>query len=342
VSSPASVTLIVNPAAGGSRAGRAAPAVVRTLEGHGLTVRRVDTRDLAHARQLAQEAARGGEVAVALGGDGLAGALADALRDVPGALLGVLPGGRGNDLARVLGIPLDPLPACDVIAHGVPRALDLGAVGDVAFVGIASVGFDSDANRIANLAPSRLGNLVYAYGALRALWSWRPVHFEVRLHPSGESLSFTGYTVAVANSRAYGGGMLLAPHAQLDDGLLEVILIHRVSKLRFLASLPRVFKGTHVELPQVRVLRAAEVEISAARPFTVYADGDPIGELPLRVRSIPGAVRVLVPAGERSDSPFGKPIPDRAGPITAAGQSPRSTPTHSTPDDSPPSPPARI
>ncbi len=337
---PAPICLIVNPAAGGGRAGRAAPAVVRALEGHGLTVRREDTRDLPHARRLAQEAARGGEVAVALGGDGLAGALADALRDVPGALLGVLPGGRGNDLARVIGIPLEPLAACAVIAHGVPRAMDLGAIGDVAFVGIASVGFDSDANRIANLAPSRLGNLVYAYGALRALWSWRPVRFEVRLHPSGESVGFTGYTVAVANSRAYGGGMLLAPHAQLDDGLLEVVLIHGVSKLRFLASLPRVFKGTHVQLPEVRVLRAAEVEISAARPFTVYADGDPIGELPLRVRALPGAVRVLVPSGERPDSPFSVPAPSGAEATTPDEQPRRSARlASSAPADPPPSPP---
>jgi YegS/Rv2252/BmrU family lipid kinase len=298
------VRLIVNPAAGGGRAGRAAPAVVSALRKHGLQVRCADTRDLPHARELALDAAHGGETAVTLGGDGLVGAVADALRGVPGALLGVLPGGRGNDLARVLGIPLDPLAACAVIAHGRPRPMDVGEAlagvaptGGRAFVGIASVGFDSDANRIANLAPARLGNLVYAYGALRALWSWRPAGFEVTLHPSGERVSFTGYTVAAASSRAYGGGMLLAPDALLDDGLLDVVLIEAVSKLRFLANLPRVFKGAHVRLPEVRVLRAAEVAIAADRPFTMYADGDPIGELPLRVRAVPGAVRVLVPAG---------------------------------------------
>ncbi len=294
---PAPVRLIVNPAAGGGRAGRVAPAVVRALSGHGLQVQRSDTRDLPHARELALEAAHGGETAVTLGGDGLAGAAADALRSVPGAVLGLLPGGRGNDLARVLGIPLDPLAACATIAHGTPRPMDVGEIDGVAFVGIASVGFDSDANRIANLAPARLGNLVYAYGALRALWSWRPARFEVTLHPSGERVSFTGYTVAVANSRAYGGGMLLAPDALLDDGLLDIVLIEAVSKPRFLANLPKVFKGAHVRLPEVRVLRAAALAVAADRPFTMYADGDPIGELPLSVRTVPGAVRVLVPAG---------------------------------------------
>jgi YegS/Rv2252/BmrU family lipid kinase len=292
----ARVCLMVNPTAGGGRAARLAPAVERALRARGLEPRRVETRDLEHARELAQEAAHGGETVVTLSGDGLVGAVADVLREVPGAVLGVLPGGRGNDLARVLGIPLDAVAACGVIAEGRTRAMDLGEVGGRAFVGIASAGFDSEANRIANEAPPHLGGLVYAYGALRALARWRPARFEVELDPPGERVGFTGYTVAAASSGAYGGGMMLAPEARLDDGLLEIVLIEEVSRLRFLANLPRVFRGTHVELPTVRVLRAKEVEISANRPFTLYADGDPIAELPARVRALPGAVRVLVPA----------------------------------------------
>jgi YegS/Rv2252/BmrU family lipid kinase len=315
---PAPACLIVNPAAGGGRAGRLAPGVVDALRGQGLEVRRVDTRDLDHARELAVQAARGGETAVTLGGDGLAGAVAGALHGIPGALLGVLPGGRGNDLARVLGIPLDPLAACAVIAHGIPRPIDLGLVSEVesgtpgrTFVGIASVGFDSDANRIANEAPAWLGNLVYAYGALRALWSWRPARFEIE--PPGECLGFTAYTVGACNSKTYGGGMRAAPDALLDDGLLDVVVLESVSKLTFLRKiLPKVFSGTHVHEPCVKVLRAREISVSADRPFTMYADGDPIGELPLRVRVLPGAVRVLVPAGERPDSPFSKPQPEPA------------------------------
>ncbi len=319
---------MVNPAAGGGRAGRLAPSIEHALAGHGLRVRRVDTRDLDHARELAGEAAAAGETVVTLSGDGLIGAIAHVLRAVPDSLLGVLPGGRGNDLARVLRIPEDPIAACAVIAHGVPRAIDLGEVEGQAFVGIASAGFDSDANRIANEAPSRLGNLVYAYGALRALASWRPACFEVQLHEGepvqahdrqtrspdaeaeaaenddgagvsseGRRFSFSGYTIAAASSGVYGGGMRLAPDARLDDGLLDIVAIERVSKLRFLANLPRVFKGTHVGLPSVKVFQAAEVSISADRPFTLYADGDPIAELPARIRALPGAVRVLVPGG---------------------------------------------
>jgi YegS/Rv2252/BmrU family lipid kinase len=295
------VRLIVNPAAGGGRARRLAPQAEQALRDRGLTVRRDDTRDLQHARELAVEAARAGEVVAVLSGDGAIGAVADALRSVPGAVLGVLPGGRGNDLARVLGISDDLTEACATIAEGVARAMDVGEVSDSqqqgrSFVGIASAGFDSDANRIANEAPSWLGGMVYAYGALRALVSWKPARFEIELDPPGERHSFSAYTVGTCNSKAYGGGMLAAPDAMLDDGLLEVIVLEAIGKLAFLTKiLPNVFKGTHVDQPSVHVFRAREVSISCDRPFTMYADGDPIGELPLTVRAVSGAVKVLVP-----------------------------------------------
>jgi YegS/Rv2252/BmrU family lipid kinase len=305
---PAPVCLLVNPSAGGGRARKAAPGVERTLRELGLQVRRRDTRDLDHARTLAREGASAGETVVVLSGDGMIGAVADALREIPGAVLGLLPGGRGNDLARVLTIPQDPIAACATIAEGVARTIDVGEVRGRAFVGIASVGFDSDANRIANEAPSWLGNLVYAYGGLRALISWRPARFEIELDPPGERHVLTGYTVGAANSKAYGGGMLAAPDALLDDGMLEVMTLAAVGRLRFLFSVfPRVFKGTHVQLPSVRVFRAKEVEISADRPFTMYADGDPIGELPVRVRARKGAVTVLVPASIAAGAAFASP-----------------------------------
>ncbi len=313
----APVCLIVNPAAGGGKAGRVAPAVERALRDHGLAVRRVDTRDLDHARELGREAALAGEIVAALSGDGMLGVLADALREIPGAVMGVLPGGRGNDLARVLGIPEDAVTACATIAHGVPRPIDLGVVSEAragasgrAFVGIASAGFDSDANRIANEAPAWLGGLVYAYGALRALLTWRAARFEIELDPPGERRGFTVYTIGACNSKTYGGGMRAAPDAMLDDGLLEVVVLESVSKLRFLTRiLPRVFSGTHVHEPCVRVFRAHEVLISAERPFTMYADGDPIGELPVRVRALRGAITMLTPVGGAADPPFAGPAP---------------------------------
>jgi YegS/Rv2252/BmrU family lipid kinase len=326
---PSAVCLLVNPAAGGGRAGRLAPSVQARLRELGLSVSRRDTRDLDHARELAREAAAAGETVAVLSGDGMIGAVADALRDVPGAVLAVLPGGRGNDLARTLGIPLDPLQACAIVANGCARAMDLGEVHGAgsrdragAFVGIASAGFDSDANRIANEAPSRLGNLVYAYGALRALLAWRPAQFTLELDPPGERLRFTGYSLGAANSRSYGGGMRAAPTALLDDGLLEVVVLERIGKFRFLTRLlPKVFNGTHIDEPYVKVMRAHEIVAEADRPFTMYADGDPIGELPVRVRALPAAIMVLVSehddgANAFTRAPSGAIQSENAGPAT--------------------------
>lgn len=291
--SPRAISLIVNPLAGGGRAGRLLGAVANALAAQHLPHHIEHTASLEHARELALAAAAAGEVAVAFGGDGLIGAVAQALKNSDG-VIGVLPGGRGNDLARVLGIPLEPVAACEVIARGVVRSIDLGEVGGRTFVGIASCGFDSGVNRIANEARLIRGNLVYTYGALRALPGWHPATFKVTLD-GGQTDTLVGYTIAAANSKAYGGGMLLAPDASLDDGLFDVVMIGHVSKGQVLRLLPGVFKGKHVRHPAVKVVRAQRVEIDADRPFTLYADGDPVAELPVTVRVLPAAARVLVP-----------------------------------------------
>jgi YegS/Rv2252/BmrU family lipid kinase len=286
------VRLIVNPAAGGGRAARILPGIERALRARAVELAVVRTTDLDDARALAREAAAAGEIAVACGGDGLVGAVAGALVESHG-VLGILPGGRGNDLARVLGIPSGPEAAAAVLAAGHERPLDLAELDGRRFCCIASCGFDSDANRIANETTWIRGNLVYLYAALRALAAWHPARFELVL--DGEASSFSGWSVVAANSQAYGGGMFIAPDASLEDGLLDVVTTSDVSKRRFLTQLPKVFKGLHVANPEVVVRRAREVTIRADRPFTVYADGDPIGDLPVTIRALPAAVRVLVP-----------------------------------------------
>jgi YegS/Rv2252/BmrU family lipid kinase len=294
------LALIVNPAAGGGRPERRLPEVQSALQALSIDYHVERTASLEDARALARAAASAGEVAAAFGGDGLIGAVAGALRDA-GGVLGVLPGGRGNDFARTLGIPLEPGPACDVLATGSVRAIDLGEVVPTGasrgstFIGIASCGFDSEANRVANETRLVRGNLVYAYGALRALIGWEPAGFTLTLDED-ESREITGYTIAAANSKAYGGGMWLAPAASLDDGMLDVVIVGHVPKLRFLRLLPSVFKGEHIRQPNVEVVKAREVKIRAARRFMMYADGDPIAELPVTVRALPGAVKVLLPS----------------------------------------------
>jgi YegS/Rv2252/BmrU family lipid kinase len=291
------LSLIVNPFSGGGRAGAELEAVRAALQERGLEHHVELTTSLEHARELATRAQAAGETAVAMGGDGLIGAVAGALRGTDGTLA-VLPGGRGNDFARVLGIPLDPVAACAVISEGSVRSLDLGQVGETTFIGIASCGFDSEANRIANQTRWIRGNLVYTYGGLRALLGWKPARFTVRL--DGELRSMTGYTVAIANSAAYGGGMFLAPDASLTDGLLDVVMIADQPRIQFLRHLPKVFKGEHVHLPAVTVVRAREVEVDADREFAVYADGDPVARLPIKASVLAGALRVLVPVADRA------------------------------------------
>jgi YegS/Rv2252/BmrU family lipid kinase len=285
--------ILMNPASAGGKAQRLLPEVRAVLGAAGAETSVVQTRDLPHAADAARAAIDRGETVVALGGDGLVGALAAAIKG--SAPLGVLPGGRGNDFARAIGISQEIGPACRTLLDGAVRALDLGDANGRAFACIASVGFDSDANRVANEARLIRGNLVYAWAAIRTLISWKPARFEVTL--DGRELDFVGYTVAVANSPYYGGGMKVAPAADPSDGLLDVIFVKQTSKLRFLSNLPKVFAGTHVELDEIESYRAREVVMRADRPFDVYADGDPITTLPATVKLVPEALRVIAPRG---------------------------------------------
>jgi YegS/Rv2252/BmrU family lipid kinase len=294
VSSDRRFAILMNPASAGGKPVKVLPVLQRELTSAGAEHRVVETRDMPHAAHAAREAAGRGEVVVALGGDGLVGKLAGVLRD--STPLGVVPAGRGNDFARALGIPEDTAGATRVLLDGVRKALDLGEANGQPFACVASLGFDSDANRIANEARLVRGNLVYAYAALRALATWKPARFTVRL--DGREHHFEGYGVAMANTPYYGGGMKVAPAADPSDGLLEVVWLEQTSKRRFLTKiLPGAFKGAHVEEETVHVHRAREVEIAADRPFEVYGDGDPLTSLPATVRLVRGGLSVIVPRG---------------------------------------------
>jgi YegS/Rv2252/BmrU family lipid kinase len=286
------VCLIANPSAGGSRTARLLPAVEAALRGHGIAFRVERTHSIEHARELARSTIAAGELAAAMGGDGLIGAIAGELRETDGALA-VLPGGRGNDFARKLGLGGDPVAACDVLAQGRERRLDVADANGRAYLGIASSGLDSVCGDLANATRLPLGQFVYVYAVLRAVRSWRPAHWEVVI--DGVPRSFDGYSVAVCNSGVFGGGMFLAPDAKLDDGMLEVVMIGDIAKRKYLASLPKVFKGTHLREPGVELVQAREVAFHADRPFNVQADGDPIADLPATVRVQPGALRVMMP-----------------------------------------------
>ncbi len=286
------VCLIVNPHAGGGRALRLLPGVEAALRAQGRPFRVAETMSMQHARELAAEARDNGEIVAAMGGDGITGAIAGELRDGSG-LLAVLPGGRGNDFARKLKIPSDPLEAVKLLEDGEERRIDLAEANDLVYLGILSAGFDSDVSRIALETRLKLGTFVYTYGVLRAIAGWHEATWKLTV--DGVVREFAGYSVAVANSGVFGGGMFLAPDASLEDGMLDVVTIDSQSKLRYLRGLPRVFNGSHLQDPAVNIVQGREITFEADRPFVGYADGDPIGDLPLTVRVLPGALRVVAP-----------------------------------------------
>lgn len=282
--------LVVNPSAGGGRATKLLPTVRAALSGHDMVVS--PTSSLEHADELVGKAVADERTVVAMGGDGIVGRVAGAVA-AAGGVMGVIPGGRGNDFCRAVGIPLDVPGACALLLRGTPRPVDLGYANGVAFIGIASLGFDSDVQERALVSRLPLGNLIYLWCSVATVASWHPATFTGTV--DGAPFETRGWNVAVANSGMYGGGMRLAPDASVTDGLLDVVMATETSRLRFLRALPKLFKGSHVDEPAFSVRTATVVRVDADRPFRVFADGDPIATLPCEITVQPAAVRVLLP-----------------------------------------------
>ena len=289
---PKDYSLIFNPASGGGRGAKIALEAREMLAARGVDCEMTATRSLEHAEELAASAAKSGRTVLACGGDGVIGAIARGCADNDG-VMALVPGGRGNDLARALGVPTKTAEAIDVALSGRERRIDLGAGNGVSFCCIASCGYDSDANRLANELPGN-GSTAYVKAAIQALRNWRPATFNLIL--DGEHVTFTGYSVIVANSCAYGGGMRIAPDADPEDGIFDVVTIADSPKWEFLVRFPLVFMGRHTRSKNVTVRRARRVEIRADRQFELYADGDPLCPLPAVVEVREAAVRVLLPA----------------------------------------------
>jgi diacylglycerol kinase family enzyme len=284
------VTAVVNPAAGGGAGLRVARRLVDALPAGGVEV--VEARDPAHARASAEQACARGRTVLAVGGDGLAGCVAGPVVEA-GGVLAIAAAGRGNDFARQLGLPTDPAAVAGVLRTGRIRHVDVLDSGGRVVLGSVYAGVDSVANAIANASPGVPGSLVYPYGAVRALLTFRPAGFRISI--DGEEWSARGYSVVIANSGFYGAGMRIVPTAEVDDGLADVLVIGDSSRWALIASMREVYAGTHLDRPDVQVRRGRHVELAIDRPVPVYADGEPFTDAPLRVSVRPRALRVLVP-----------------------------------------------
>jgi diacylglycerol kinase (ATP) len=288
-------TAVVNPTAGAATGAAALLALARHLREEGAGLRTEYSRSLAHARELARDAGQQGRVVLAVGGDGMAGGVGGALSGT-GATLGLVPAGRGNDFARALELPRDPAALARVLLHGEPRQVDTievtSAVHDRTVVlGSVYAGVDALANRHANRSRVLKGSASYYAGGLRAVAGWRPARYRVTV--DGEEHPHTGYTVVAANSGFYGSGRVIAPDARVDDGLLDVVMIEEAPRRLFFALMQELRTGAHVRRPQVRILRGREIRIEADRDVPYGTDGEVDAVLPVTVRVLPGALRVL-------------------------------------------------
>ncbi|GEL25772.1 hypothetical protein PSU4_47260 [Pseudonocardia sulfidoxydans NBRC 16205] len=281
-------TAVVNPAAGRGAGGRVAAELVTALPRGSVEV--VAGRDGAHARELAAAAAKGGRTVLAVGGDGHAGVVAGAVADT-GGLLGIVGVGRGNDFARQLGLPTDVAGAAAVVEKGHERAVDVIEAAGRTVLGSVYAGVDSVASEIVAARPRVPGGAVYQYAAVRALLTSRPAGFRLTL--DGVEWAERGWSVVVANSGWYGAGMHIVPSAEVDDGLLDVLMIRDSSRWALLAALRHVYDGSHVGRDDVEVRRARTVTLTADRPLPVHADGEPLASGSVTVTVRPAALRVL-------------------------------------------------
>ncbi|MEU2610127.1 diacylglycerol kinase [Micromonospora sp. NPDC007271] len=293
------VAVLVNPTAGRGRHRGLLPRLLDRLAGAGRPVRVLEADTPAEAEAACHAAvADGAGALVAVGGDGT---VHRALQAVAGTAVafGPVPAGTGNDFAVDTGFPADPLAAVEVIADalrdGRTRPVDLARVtttagGDRWYGAVLAAGFDAIVNERANRMRWPRGRRRYDLAILVELARLRPRPYRLRL--DGAEHEVEAVLVAVGNCASYGGGMRICPDADPTDGLLDVVVGGRFDRRTLIRVKPRIYQGTHVAHPLVRVHRARTVELDAAG-ITTYADGERSADLPVRITAVPGAVRLL-------------------------------------------------
>ena len=250
-----------------------------------------------HATGLAKRATTDKfEIVVAVGGDGT---VHEVLNGIYGSnsSLGIIPIGAGNDISTCLGIPQkDIKKAIEIIKVGKKKKFDLGRINGEYFMGVAGTGFDTmvvDFTFKHRNLLKLLGSLFYIYGVYNVLIRFKPIFF--KLTTKETVIEKKAMTIAVGNSWMYGGGMKVVPDAKLDDGLFDVCIVEEISKLEFLKVFPRVFSGTHITHPAVKIFRTDFLRIESDIKMSVQADGEIIKSLPANFELIPKALSVIVP-----------------------------------------------
>lgn len=283
-------TAVVNPVSGGGGGQARWEAVAEHLRADGANVRVLQTRSREHAIDCARQAAEQGDVVVAVGGDGMVRDVADGVVRGKGTMA-MVPAGRGNDLARLLGLPEDPAALARLLRDGPTRAIDVLEVNGAIAPGNVYIGIDSVATQIINAWRGLPALLVYRLAPVRAILGWRPAGY--RLEVDGVARAVRAHTVVVANSGAYGHGLRIVPSAVLDDGLLDVMVVGDGPRRAVVSFMGEAKRGTHIRRPEVSLATARTVTVDADRPVPVCADGDEITTLPARITLLPGALTII-------------------------------------------------
>ena len=299
------VALLANPAARAGAHTGAAPHAAELLRERGIRTTVVSGGSAAESSELLRTAIDlGTDAVVVAGGDGTVHL---AIQEVAGTgiPLGIIPSGTGNDFAGTLGLrELDVAAAVDAIASGSTRLVDLARVtradgSTTLFGSVLASGFDSRVNDRANAMRWPRGGSRYNIALLLEFLTLAGLPYAVRLElPDGSHEHIAGELVmaTVGNGRTYGGGIPICPDADPSDGLLDVVLVRPARRLRLLRLLPRVYRGTHTTVDEVTTRRVRAVRLDSPG-ITAYADGDPIGALPLQIDAVPAALRVFAPDG---------------------------------------------
>lgn len=296
-------TLLVNARAGGE-ASAVAEAARSSLNssGHEVVVHPAD--DVTTTLDQVDQACARGDVVVVVGGDGTVASVAGRVASNDG-VLGLLPAGRGNDFARMLGVPSRGEDAVQVLLEGHRTQVDLircTLEGQQPQVVVGSVYSGVDARAVELVERMRWlpTFLQYPVAAVRALASYTPVRVEVVV--DGVRHAFGAATVVVANSAYYGSGMQIAPDASVTDGLLDIVVVAASSRRSLISAMPTIYSGRHVLRSDVAVLRGAVVEVHGSPVVPMGADGEAVGSLPAldavpaRIEVMPAALTVLTPA----------------------------------------------
>ncbi|MDI6870152.1 MAG: diacylglycerol kinase family lipid kinase [Bacillota bacterium] len=290
--------IVVNPVAGRGRGARLWPEVAAELERLGVTFEAHFTAGPGDATAAARRAAgEGFEAVVAAGGDGTLTEVVNGLAGT-GLPLGVLPMGSGNDFARTAGIDLNPVAAARLLARPFPHPIDLGRADGRLFINVASAGMDAEIARVMNEDLRCLrGAPAYVVATFATLLRFRPAAIVLEL--DGVAHELRAVLVAVGNGRFYGGGMMITPQAELDDGLFDVCVLGPLGRIEFGRAFPSVYRGAHLSHPKITSYRARRVVLRAAgdESFLAQADGEIIGRLPLEFVVEPAALTLLGPEG---------------------------------------------